>query len=196
VGKKNQRNLMRRIPYPKEASCQKLQWADWRYTPPGDAQLVLELISRREGPLVICEIGCNEGVMTFEIARAFPQSTVIAIDHPDAQMSHPQEYERLPAHRICAHAAHLPNVIPVVKDMSSMPAIRGGVDVVFIDGDHSRDGCLRDTRWAMANGAKLIIWHDCREDAASWIGVYSVVEEFQGTAVDDSWVAFLNVPAT
>jgi hypothetical protein len=65
-----------------------------------------------------------------------------------------------------------------------------GVDMVFIDGDHSYEGIKTDTETALRLNPKVIAWHDYSN--ADFPGVAKCLVEFeQGRTVfhiEDSWI--------
>jgi hypothetical protein len=67
-------------------------------------------------------------------------------------------------------------------------------DAVFIDGDHSRDAVLHDSRLArrLIRRGGVIVWHDFGNPAVEVTGVIEqlIREGWPIDAVDGSWIAF------
>jgi hypothetical protein len=113
-----------------------------------------------------------------------------------------QEGERPSPDWFCDFARELPNVVCV---HALQPNFRALVDVgfIFIDGDHSYDGCLRDTKSAFAHlssrpGGGIMAWHDVYDGAPEWVGVERAINtfdgaEFEAVKIKDSWVAYAEV---
>lgn len=198
---------MKSIPYPDYARAVKLSNPKHPFTPAHDVKVVIGEFQEHASGGNILEIGCNLGWTTRELALAFPNSFVYAVDWPPAgqTMSQHQRGEAPGWDRSCEAARDLPNVIPIIADSRKlMPGVFNNVTRIFIDGDHSYEGVKRDTILAMRMMALLddgvrgvVTWHDCYENAPAWVGVRKYLEtDEEGPRPDqilDSWVATLRI---
>ncbi len=153
-----------------------------RFTPAHDVQMILALISKvvdsheeqfqlGEPPVLVVEIGCNEGQTTADIARTFPTVSVIGVDVSEgSRMAEAQRGEAPAASRLGIRTRGLPNVRILKKPSWELEwsDIRNGLEltgvegdglpplaldierwkaplVFFIDGDHSYSGVRSDT---------------------------------------------------
>jgi len=193
---------MKSIAYPEGAGSFQLDTNIPRLTQPHDVRALLWLISQTTGSIV--EVGCNRGLTTRDIAKAFPDRLVYAFDYcvRGTGMHEHQEGERPSPDWFCDFARELPNVTCI---HALQPNYRSLVDVgfIFVDGDHSYDGCLRDTKSALAHmsgrvGGGIIAWHDVYDGAPEWVGVERAIQAFDGAELDsikinDSWIAFAKI---
>jgi hypothetical protein len=153
-----------------------------RFTPAHDVQMILALISSLvdaqaeqveagEPPVMVVEIGCNEGQTTADIARTFPAVPVIGVDIPEgSRMVQDQRGEAPAASRLGFRTLGLSNVRILQKPSwelewsdirngleligmagAGLPSLAIDIDrwkiplVFFIDGDHSYSGVRSDT---------------------------------------------------
>jgi Methyltransferase domain len=194
------------VPYPEEARA--FAVADEpRLTPEWDLRALLHLISRTRGAIV--EIGCNLGRTTRDIATAFPDRPVLAIDWTGARGTvTPEQAVEVPE-VLAELARHLPNVH--VFDMPSR-AVRydllerdfGPIGCVYIDGDHSDRGVHEDSTAALLHASRsaeeghpvTLVWHDYYAGAPEWCGVKRYVDTLSlgGLPVrhiEATWLAYL-----
>lgn len=119
-----------------------------------ECRALLHMLRRTTG--AILEIGTFRGGTANEICTAFPERQVISVDIHDPSYG-------LKLEELGAHAKHHPNYSLVVQD-SKTYSIPRAVDTIFIDGDHTWEGCRLDTEKALAHmrnrSPGLIIWHD------------------------------------
>jgi predicted O-methyltransferase YrrM len=114
--------------------------------------LVQQLAPRRA-----VEIGTWWGLGAERILEMSPGCQVITIDYQDRKSERPPEL-----------GSPDPAITYLVEDSRTvrLPADwYGGTDLVFVDGDHQRDGVVSDTRLALSLVAPggMIIWHDVLE---------------------------------
>lgn len=189
------------IPMP-DVSGIKLNWHNGRFTPEHDVRVLLHEISKTKGNII--EVGCNRGVTTLELALAFPDRLVYAVDCPWVGMCESQMWERVSFSEFCEFARDFPNVLPIMHPFETLrPELFHNVGVVFVDGNHTYHGCKRDTDLALkilGNRGGLIAWHDCHDGGPAWVNVNQVVDERNQLTcgrvwrVQDSWMAFEEVP--
>ena len=196
---------MKTVPHPQSARDTKLFNDRHPFTPAHDVRVVIDAFNRYSTSGAILEIGCNLGWTTRELALAFPNSVIYAVDWPPAglTMSQHQRGEAPSWEKSCEAARDLPNVVPIVADSRKLRAdMFRDVTCVFIDGDHSYEGVKSDTILAMRLMAELddsqkgvVAWHDCYENAPAWVGVRKYLENDEAgprpVQVADSWVAVL-----
>lgn len=149
------------------------------FTPDADLRLLIHL-SQRSPSLPIVEIGCNTGVTLAHLALYNAPRQCYGYDIGMA--SGPQSVESCIG-AVGTYAKHLENVTVVHGPVSSCNLPKE-IGFVFIDGDHTYDGCRRDfntVRERVCSGG-VIAFHDYtsrsrRGDAAAWVGVGRVVDE-------------------
>ncbi len=194
------------VPYPEEACS--IEVADEpRFTPEWDLRALLHLVSQTRGAIV--EIGCNRGRTTRDIATAFPDRQVLAVDWTGASVSvAPEQAPEVPE-VLAEFARDLPNVH--VFDMPSR-AIRydllqrdfGPIGCIYIDGDHSDRGVLEDSRAALLYANRsveeghsvMLVWHDYYEGGPEWCGVKRYVDNLATVGlpvrhIEGTWLAYL-----
>lgn len=135
------------------------------YTPAVDVVTLLHLISTYK-PKTLLEIGTNQGQTTQIIADNFPELRITTCDPGDqiaaANRNDPQNSEHLPQAEIGARVAGYANVEVIKKAFTDIDWAARRFDFIFIDGDHSYDAVLRDSRLAakLINHPGVIVWHD------------------------------------
>jgi predicted O-methyltransferase YrrM len=145
-----------------------------------DARVLLQAAS---GARRAVEIGVYEGASALTLQRALgPGSELHLIDpfgrHPDALPGGWGASERATrrllaraARRLGSAAAELHWHVALSHEVAA--AWAGQVDLVFIDGDHSQEGCERDwLDWSpfVAPGGH-VVFHDARADQAGGRGL-------------------------
>lgn len=184
--------------YPAEAERIALNWPGGRFTGDRDVRILLHEASKADGDIL--EVGCHRGVTTLELAMAFPDRLVYAVDAPWAAVCNQQVWERVRSDEVCDLARHLANVVPVLKTFETLPVeMFSTVGVVFLDGSLSYYELMRDTKIAidiLGKRGGLIAWHDCYDDSPAWVGVPYVVAKRHAEnptgvwRVRHSWSAF------
>lgn len=174
------------------------------YTPDDDVRLLIWLASQTKGPIL--EIGCNQGVTTFNLAIRFPKRTVLAVDWTGTPtMSCRQVGEQPSPYTACLFASWLRNVKYWDISLKSLDSHKSGpFGFIFIDGDHQYENCKHDTELALqvVESGGIVAWHDYpvvdRGPKAEWIGVPKVVHELaeQGMKIEacaGTMIAFTRV---
>lgn len=159
----------------------------------------------------ILEIGCNNGQTTLELATAWPQKQVFALDYTgaDTPMCDGQRSEQPGAAQVCEMARHLPNVTVLDQPSGTLSYERDcpNAGFVFIDGDHSYEGVSKDTELAMGHAefvkrtsgrVVVIVWHDVCETHPEWVEVLKYLEREIApwrsvSRVEGTWVAWILV---
>src|SRR5688500_17783739 len=111
-------------------------------------------IVKKEAPRRAVEIGTWWGLTSEMILEMAPDCEILTIDYKDQKVSRPPELGP-PDPRI-QFLIENSKTVRVPEDWY------GTTDLVFVDGDHRRNGVINDTRLAMSLLAPggLIIWHD------------------------------------
>mgnify|MGYP001546997536 CR=1 FL=1 len=126
-----------------------------------DIQGLLTLIDKTEGDIV--EIGAWYGKTTFELAVRFPEKQFYTVDWLENVISDREQKARAIEEDLCKYAKMLPNVQYFYKDSTKLDYSKfDNITMVFIDGDHSYNGCKADTELALKNlpSGSIIAWHD------------------------------------
>jgi hypothetical protein len=141
---------------------------------------------------VIIELGSWLGRSALLLAGAYPRATIYCIDiwrgYADAM---PEKEAPLLYDAFLEHTwPHRGRIIPIRSDtVEGMRGLaRSGVkaDVVYIDADHSTEGCLRDLRTAfeLFGGAKLVgddwRWPTVRKAVRSFARQNGLIIEVDG----------------
>lgn len=111
-------------------------------------------IVKKEAPRRAVEIGTWWGLSSEMILEMAPDCEITTIDYKDQKVTRPPEL-----------GPPDPRINFVIEDSRTVRFPRewyGSVDLVFVDGNHRRNGVVNDTRLAMSLIAPggLIIWHD------------------------------------
>lgn len=140
-------------------------YRDKMYTPAIDVVALLRLISTYK-PKTLLEIGTNQGQTTQIIADNFPELRIVTCDPGDQitedQRNELQTDEHLPQSEIGARVAGYPNVQVIKRAFTDIDWGDQTFDFIFIDGDHSYEAVLRDSRLAakLVNHPGVLAWHD------------------------------------
>jgi predicted O-methyltransferase YrrM len=140
---------------------------------PGDVESILGVVNTFQ-PKVYAEIGTYLGCSACMVAKASPTTLVYAHDLWEEDMKNLPEGSH-PPHYVPDYFIEFYNnvrrlglerqVIPVRGDSKYSMKIHpdDSVDLAFVDGDHSLEGCLADLRecWRCVRPGGLIMVHDC-----------------------------------
>ncbi len=150
-----------------------------------ETRALLHLCSQTTG--AILEIGTHVGVKAMELAKNFPNRTIVTVDWTGEPTMHENQRSEQPTdEEVGVRCAHLKNVIRVntnsqKMDYADIEALSGRIGLIFIDGDHSIEGVLQDSshalKYASSHGA-VIVWHDFADyHDHPWIGVKKVLTD-------------------
>jgi predicted O-methyltransferase YrrM len=111
-------------------------------------------IVKKEAPRRAVEIGTWWGLSSEMILEMSPGCEITTIDYKDQKVTRPPEL-----------GPPDPRINFIVENSKTVRLPRewyGSVDLVFVDGDHRRNGVINDTRLAVSLIAPggLIVWHD------------------------------------
>jgi predicted O-methyltransferase YrrM len=111
-------------------------------------------IVKKEAPRRVVEIGTWWGLSSEMILEMSPHCEIISIDYKDQKVTRPPELG--PPDPCITFVIENSKTVRLPQDWY------GTTDLVFVDGDHRRNGVVNDTRLAMSLVAPggLIIWHD------------------------------------
>jgi cephalosporin hydroxylase len=132
------------------------------------AQYLYQLVLDSK-PSLIVEIGCHAGFSTLHLAKAIRMNGNGKLLSFDLDTSNAKE--RIKRANLCS----------VVEFVEGNSAVMGHqmlcslsecIDILFIDGDHTRRGCVRDIRVFLPFLKKggLLVLHDTRPDLCGWLG--------------------------
>lgn len=149
---------MKTLRYPKEYDSIALS-DRIGFTAANEIKILIGLARQTQGDIV--EIGCSSGLTTRNLAHAFPEWTIHAVDW--TENAHLNEMQTSEKPMVVAEVARdLKNVKTYDID-SHQFVYPPNIGFVFIDGDHSYQGVKGDTEIAVAYGQKqslMIVWHD------------------------------------
>jgi len=134
-------------------------------------QLVLAALARAVSPAYVVEFGTGQGFSGYIWAANTPDmARVVSVDlAPDLRADYTAKILRNDnevgrAYRAAPGAAKIEQVL--IRPGETLPEelelLKGKVDVIFIDGDHSYDGVQHDTEtgYMLARSDATFIWHD------------------------------------
>ena len=122
----------------------------------------------------ILEIGVWHGGTLARFGHRFPYCTIVGID---------------PTPQIERWSVEWGNV-NFIYGKSQDESIRGQAitanagrkfDVIFIDGDHEYEPCVKDWLWAASNAKKVIAFHDIRDSKNDMIQVHILWDEIHAS---------------
>lgn len=125
-------------------------------------------------PEVMVEIGVNKGKTAAAVLAEMPGiKRYVGIDVPyGSQMILSQQNKEVPV-KAGEYALSDPRFEVILTRPGTVPELPQA-DFIYIDGDHSMSGVLRDTRAALkairANGC--VVWHDYADD----LGIKKVID--------------------
>ena len=161
-------SLNTRKPLP-EIEAELIKFGIDNYITTGDIRLFYRLASALPPGSQILEIGTNRGRSTRIFAMAAPDCNIVTVDKFDLwdnSLSQPENIRRL------------------IMDSSEVAGrLLGGYDLIFIDGDHLRDGVLSDINNCipLLSEKGIVIFHDY---TGSWPGVAEAVNLYLSTGVE------------
>ena len=134
-------------------------------------QLVLAALARDVSPAVVVEFGTGQGFSGYIWAANTADTTrVVSVDlAPNLRGNYTSKILRDDndvgrAYRAAPGAKKIEQVLLRSDEAlpKSLELLKGTVDIVFVDGDHSYDGVLRDSRigCVLARPDATFIWHD------------------------------------
>jgi len=149
-------------------------------------------------PMTILEFGCNSGATANNIINNLPVTRYIGVDVPHGHRTALEcQQSEVRVHPGC-RAAHHHEFWLLLRPGGSVtltPQDLEGCSAIFIDGDHSRDAVLHDSRLARAliQSPGIIIWHDAGNPSVEVDAALDILRSegwppiFQ---VENSWLAF------
>jgi glycosyltransferase involved in cell wall biosynthesis/GT2 family glycosyltransferase len=186
------------------------------FTPPGDTHAVLTLLAHAR-PRLVLEIGTALGHMTANLTEWSPESArivslgivrgmpVLGALEQVGEAPRPEDLGRLAGHFGKRDKAEILAADTRAFDFARLE----GLDFAFIDGGHSLDQVVHDSRavYETLSPGGWLVWHDL-DNPAPWVEVRRAIEQlgFREVVrhVDGTMVAFLRkgegetgtVPAT
>lgn len=164
-------------------------------------------------PLLGVEIGVYKGELSEALFRSYPHLTLVMVDAWSEANPNPRYFDSGDAHARITQRAHdeayaecLANVMPyrhralVLRAHSLDVALicpNAAFDFVFIDADHSYEGCAQDiSRWRdKVRAGGVICGHDYENQNYPQFGVKRAVDEAFGDKVvlDDFMTWFVQL---
>ncbi|MFQ5507552.1 MAG: glycosyltransferase, partial [Planctomycetota bacterium] len=159
-----------------------------------DLCVILQLI-RCYRPDSFLEVGTHLGHTSRAIAERFPELNIVTVDPgdkvPAARRPALQVDEYLAQERIGEVVAGFANVQVIKEEFANLEWSQG-FDMVFLDGDHSYDQVLQDSRMALEilNDPGILIWHDFNHvpDVNRAIETLGLAQKI--VSLKDTWIAF------
>lgn len=147
---------------------------------PAAARYLHDLVLRAKPELVV-EVGCCRGFSTLHLAKALRETggRLVSFDLDTLEASG----------RV--RRAGLESIVSFMEGNSavvgsSFARTAGGIDLAFIDGDHTRRGCLRDAEVflpLLKIGGTLVL-HDVVPEQCGWLGPRYLVDLLSRTRTD------------
>jgi hypothetical protein len=184
-----------------DLSVRPFPWMDLFYTPWRDVmQIGIAIYTHK--PKWMLEIGTNRGYTSRVLADEFPDLLIVTCDPGDQvpieERPENQRDEYITQDLIGKFVKDCPRVTVLKEAFHKHDWRRDGLfkfDFIFIDGDHSYDAVLRDTRLAltMLNRPGVIMWHDYGNVADVERALTTLAPELPAPArpIPDSWLAIM-----
>ena len=109
--------------------------------------VALYVLMNRLQPTTVCEIGVRAGYSSYTIMRACPKATILGIEANGDESNTDTSGGKLDFYK---HALETLKAYPFrlmlanSHDIQRLPFF----DMIYVDGDHTYDGCLQDLRLA------------------------------------------------
>ena len=166
------------------------RWTRW--TPWVDVCVLLTLIKKFKVRKLL-EIGTNQGHTTKIITDKFPNLEITTVDPGDkvslSERLSSQKKEYMSQEKIGCMVNGYKNVEVIKEDFLEIQ-FNKKFDFIFIDGNHSYNHVVEDTKKALTliekNG--IITWHDCNhvDDVTKALNQF----DFEIITVNNTWVAY------
>jgi predicted O-methyltransferase YrrM len=159
---------------------------------------ILVALVKRVRPRVMIEFGCNTGMTARRVLDHVPSlEKYIGIDVPSYFRTFLEcQRDEVPRSPGC-FADDARFFLHVSASQLLGLADLEPCDAAFIDGDHSRDAVMHDSRLArrLVKRGGVIVWHDYLNPAVEVTGVIEQLarEGWPIDAIDNSWIAFCEV---
>jgi predicted O-methyltransferase YrrM len=165
-------------------------------TPWIDTCCLLHLI-RKSKPQTFLEVGTHRGYTTRIIAHRFPNVEIVTVDPGDkvpvSERPDNQKDEFLPQDKIGELVNCLPNVTIIKEAFSDIDWGGSKFGVIFLDGNHSYEHVLSDSRLAirLLDSRGILVWHDYGNvpDVGKALAELTTVHDI--VAIHNTWIAYL-----
>lgn len=164
-------------------------------TPWIDQCCILHLV-RRYRPARFLEIGTHRGMTTRTLAEKFPSMSITTVDPgdqipPDRRPKN-QTAEYLPAHEVGILCRGKPNVRLILNEFARHPWNDEKFEMIFIDGDHSFEAVLQDSKLALELVTKpgVIIWHDVKNVKEVDLALQQLATPGDICHIHNTWIAY------
>ncbi len=141
------------------------------------AEYLKTLVEQRK-PHIAVEIGCYIGFSTLHLASALEANNQGMLYSFDLDTGKAREHI---ARAGLSSRVHFTDGNSSVTGNEMRHILAQGIDFLFIDGDHTRRGCLRDARvflpWLKRGG--LLILHDIYPERCGWLGPRLLIDLLQ-----------------
>lgn len=148
-----------------------LMWAEdgWGYLPPSEE--VFSIIQRVKSivqPKTMLEIGFYAGHSTTYFAEFMPKCDIVSCSPP-----HPRGLKYGPiVEQKYSNVRYIPTPSPDIYEEVNDYTF----DLVFVDGNHTKENCMIDTNVAIKLGVEYILYDNCEQRQ-----VRHAIEEFNHT---------------
>jgi len=148
-------------------------------------------------PKVVLEFGCNVGMTAKRVLENIPGiERYVGVDVPfDHKTTLVCQSSEVPLHPGCY--ADDPRFWLLIADRELTHDDLEPVDAVFIDGDHSFDGVMHDSRLAreLIRSPGIIVWHDFLNPSVDVTKVLDQLSEegWPIVGIKNSWLAFTKI---
>lgn len=146
-------------------------------------------LAKKVKPGLVVEIGCFAGFSTLHIAKALQSNSkgfLCAFD-----LATDKARNRIERAGMAALVSFFEGNSAVVGK-KVMQDLDRKIDILFIDGDHTRRGCMRDleTFLPYLNSNGVVVFHDTLPASCCWLGPRYAIDQLRGATSPDGRTLF------
>jgi hypothetical protein len=164
-------------------------------TPWIDTCVLLHLV-RRYRPARFLEVGTHRGITTRNLARRFPQMSMVTVDPGDQVPPHErpddQFSEYLPQHQIGELVEGFANVRVIKQAFRDCQWGDSRFEMIFIDGNHTLDHVVSDSHLALrlVTTPGVIAWHGYNHVPTVNLALEQLNLEGDIVSIHNTWMAY------